>query len=243
MQTIICIKWGTKYGVEFLNRLASMIRRNTARETRLICFTDDPRGADPSITIAPLPPINLPDRVAWSPWRKLSLWQHPLLDLAGDVLFFDLDVVITDSIDDFFDYMPGKFCVAQNWTQPNAQVGNTSVYRFPVGKMSYIFDVFNEDPENVLSRFRIEQQYISAVCNDGVFFPAEWCLSFKHSLVPVWPLNFFVAPQLPAGTKVVAFHGKPDPDEARDGIWPVTSPWKRIYKYVRPTPWIAEHWR
>jgi hypothetical protein len=242
MQTIICIKWGTKYGVDFLNRLASMIARNTARETRLVCFTDDASGADPSIKIAPLPPINLPQRVSTTPWRKLSLWQHPLLDLSGDVLFFDLDVVITGSVDDFFDYMPGKFCVAQNWTQPNEQVGNTSVYRFPVGKMSYIYDVFNADPEKILSRHRIEQQYISAV-SDSVFFPPEWCLSFKHSLVPAWPLNFFVAPQLPSGTKVVAFHGKPDPDEARDGKWPVTSTWKRLYKHVRPTPWIAEHWR
>ncbi|MET0408097.1 MAG: hypothetical protein ABW006_06975 [Hyphomicrobium sp.] len=243
MQTVICTKWGTKYGTDYLNRLASMVRRNTNRETRLICFTDNAEAVDPWVTIAPLPPINLPERESSTPWRKLALWQYPLSDLQGDVLFFDLDVVITGSIDDLFDYKPGKYCVAQNWTQPNERIGNTSVYRFPVGKMSYIFDAFNADPQKVLSRYRIEQQYISAVCGDAEFFPAEWCLSFKHSLVPIWPLNFFVAPQLPTGTKVVAFHGKPDPDEARDGKWPVSSPWKRLYKHVRPTPWIAEHWR
>ena len=50
------------------------------------------------------------------------------------------------------------------------------------------------------------------------------------------------AATLPASTKVVAFTGKPDPDEARDGRW--EAPWyKKIYKFVRPTPWIAEHWR
>jgi hypothetical protein len=243
MQTVICIKWGVKYGLDYLNRLASMVRRNTGRKTRLICFTDDGRGADPWITIAPLPPINLPLREFASPWRKLSLWQHPLLDLEGDVLFFDLDVVITGPIDDFFDHMPGRFCVAQNWTQLNENVGNTSVYRFPVGKMSHIFETFNADPEAILSRYRIEQQYISAVTRDAIFFPREWCLSFKHSLLPIWPLRFFVAPRLPIGTKVVAFHGKPDPDEARDGIWPVNAAWKKLYKHVCPTPWIAEHWR
>jgi hypothetical protein len=243
MQTVICTKWGTKYGVDYLNRLASMVRRNTARKTRLICFTDDGRGADPWVTIAPLPSINLPEREALTPWRKLSLWQYPLVDLEGDVLFFDLDLVITGSIDDFFDYMPGRYCVAQNWTQLNQKVGNTSVYRFPVGKMSHIYDDFNADPDAILSRYRIEQQYISAVTDDQVFFPREWCLSFKHSLLPMWPLRFFVAPPLPAGTKVVAFHGKPDPHEARDGIWPVSASWKKLYKYVCPTPWIAEHWR
>lgn len=243
MQTIICIKWGQKYGADYLNRLASMIRRNTVRETRLVCFTDDATGADPGIEIQPLPPIHLPERESSTPWRKLSLWQYPLHDLKGDVLFFDLDVVITGPIDDFFDFMPGRFCVAQNWTQMDEGVGNTSVYRFPAGEMAYIFDDFNADPEAVLSRYRIEQQYISAVSKDTVFFPREWCLSFKHSLLPVWPLRFFIPPALPAGTKVVAFHGKPDPDEARDGIWPVQSAWKRLYKHVRPTPWIAEHWR
>ncbi len=134
-QTIICIKWGTRYGVDYLNRLASMIKRNTKRPTRLVCFTEDPTGADPWVEIAPLPPINIPDRVAWTPWRKLSLWQYPLADLAGDVLFFDLDVVITGSIDEFFDFEPGRFCVAENWTQPNSGVGNTSLYRFPAGRM------------------------------------------------------------------------------------------------------------
>jgi hypothetical protein len=243
MQTVICTKWGTKYGIDYLNRLASMVRRNTSRETRLICFTDDGRGADPWVTIAPLPPINLPERVTATPWRKLSLWQYPLADLEGDILFFDLDLVITGSIDDFFDYMPGRYCVAQNWTQLDKNVGNTSVYRFPAGKMSYIFDDFNADPQRILSSYRIEQQYISAVATDQVFFPKEWCLSFKHSLLPVWPLRFFKAPQLPAGTKVVAFHGKPDPHEALDGIWPVNASWKRLYKYVCPTPWIADHWR
>jgi hypothetical protein len=220
-----------------------MVRRNTKRETRLICFTDDAKGADPWVQTAPLPPINLPQREFTTPWRKLSLWQYPLLDLEGDVLFFDLDVVITGSIDDFFDYKPGRFCVAQNWTQPNERIGNTSIYRFPVGKMSQIYDTFNASPEAILARYRIEQQYISAESDDVVFFPPEWCLSFKHSLIPAWPLNFFIAPSLPPEAKVVAFHGKPDPDEARDGIWPVNSTWKKFYKFVLPTPWISEHWR
>ncbi len=242
-QTIVCMKWGRRYGVDYLNRLASMVRRNTSRTTRLICFTDDPAGADPDVETYPLPIINIPEVVAWTPWRKLSLWQTPLLDLKGDVLFFDLDVVLTGSIDEFFDYEPGRFCVAQNWTQPNMRVGNTSVYRFPVGKMSYLFDDFDRDPDAILTRYRIEQQYISKNVRDMAFWPEEWCMSFKHSLLPMWPMNFFTAPKLPPKTKLVAFTGKPDPDEALAGRWPVQSLREKLYKHVRPTPWIGEHWR
>jgi len=242
-QTIICMKWGTRYGVDYVNRLASMIRRNTQRPTRIVCFTDRPQGIEAGVEIAALPPINIPERVQWLGWRKISLWQAPLLDFEGDVLFLDLDVVITGSLDEFFDFAPGRYCVAKNWSEPELRVGNTSVYRFPVGRMTYIYDAFNRHPEPVLARYRNSQKYISGEAKDMVFWPPEWCLSFKHSLLPKWPMNFFLVPKLPPGTKVVAFTGKPDPDEARDGTWPVTAAWKRLYKHVRATPWIAEHWR
>jgi len=242
-QSIICMKWGTRYGVDYVNKLASMIRRNTLRPTRTVCFTDRPQGIEPGVETAPLPPINIPARVQWLGWRKISVWQAPLLDLQGDVLFLDLDVVITGSLDEFFDFEPGRYCVAKNWSEPQLRVGNTSVYRFPVGRMTYIYDEFNRDPERFLARYRNEQKYISGEAKDMVFWPQPWCLSFKHSLLPRWPLNYFLVPKLPEGTKVVAFTGKPDPHEARYGYWPVTAPWKRLYKHVRATPWIAEHWR
>ncbi len=243
-QTIICIKWGTRYGADYVNRLASMIRRHTKRPARLVCFTEDPAGIDPWVEIAPLPPMpNIPERVQWTGWRKISLWQYPLHDLAGDVLFFDLDVVIAASIDDFFDFEPGRFAVAENWSEIGKNIGNTTVYRFPAGKMVHIFDDFVRDPERFIAQYDIEQKYISGEAADQVFWPSSWCLSFKHNLMPRWPLNFFLTPKLPPGTKLVAFTGKPDPDEAAIGQWPVKRAWKRLYKHVRPTPWITEHWR
>src|SRR4029453_4510120 len=105
-------------------------------------------------------------------------------DCAGDVLFLDLDVVITGSLDEFFAFEPGRYCVARNWSEPDLRVGNTSVYRFPVGRMTYIFDAFNRDGERFLARYRNSQKYISGEARDMVFWPAEWCLSFKHSLLP-----------------------------------------------------------
>lgn len=243
-QTVICIKWGTRYGPDYVNCLASMVWRNARRPTRVVCFTENPEGIDSRVTTFPLPEFpNIPARVSSTGWRKLSLWQYPLGDLAGDVLFFDLDVVITGSIDEFFDFEPGRYAVAENWSELNQNIGNTTVYRFPAGQMTYIFENFNRDPEKYLAEYRNEQKYISGIAHDMVFWPKEWCVSFKHSLLPPWPLRFFQTPRLPPGTKLVAFTGKPDPDEARDGRWPVTATWKKLYKHVRPTPWIAEHWR
>jgi hypothetical protein len=212
------------------------------RPTRLVCLTDDTTGIDEAVSCHPIPDINLPSALINTPWRKLTLWTSPLADLSGDVLFLDLDLVITGSLDEMFDFEPGRYCVIENWTQKGQGNGNTSAFRFPVGKYTNIFNSFQADPDRVLSAYRIEQLYISREIDDMVFWPELWCASFKHTLMPRWPLNFFTAPKLPAETRIVAFTGKPDQDEAMRGEWPVKAVWKKIYKHVRPTPWIADHW-
>jgi hypothetical protein len=243
MQTVICMKWGTRYGADYVNRLASMIRRNTTRPTRIICYTDDSSGVTKDVETQPLPPIRIPDRVSITGWRKLSIWQYPLGDLSGEVLFLDLDLVLTGPLDPFFDFEPGTYCAIDNWTQPGERVGNTSVFRFTAGKHTHIFDDWVRDPEAVLARWRIEQQYISDMIPEMKFWPAAWCVSFKHNLLPRWPLNYFVDAKLPPDARIVAFTGKPDPDEALVGHWPDRNFRQRLYKHVRPTPWIGEHWR
>lgn len=236
------MKWGTRYGAEYVNRLYSAIQRQTTRPTRLVCFTDNADGVVADVQIEPIPDINLPEDFINLPWRKLAMWKYPLADLSGDVLFLDLDLVITGNLDALFDYEKGRYCVIENWTQKGQNKGNTSAFRFPVGKYAHIFDRIQEDPMSVLDAYRIEQLYISREIDDMVFWPQEWCVSFKHSLMPKWPLNFFISPKLPAETRIVAFTGKPDQDEAAVGKWPVKHWIKKTYKHVRPTPWITEHW-
>ncbi len=242
-QTVICMKWGKRYGADYVNRLHSMVQRHTTRPTRLVCYTDDAESITSAVETYPLPHIELPEKRRWFPWRKISLWQKELEGISGEVLYLDLDVVVTGGLDDFFDYMPGHYCVARNWTQPSEKIGNTSVYRFQVGAHTYLYDRIMNDCEDVMARHSNSQTFISREINDMNFWPDAWCMSFKHSLIPAWPLNLFVTPSLPPNTKVVAFTGKPDPDEAIEGRWPREHWYHLFYKHVRPTPWVAEHWR
>ncbi len=240
---IACMKWGTRYGPEFVNRLYRAVERNLTHPFTFYCFTDDDTGLDPDIRIRPLPAINLPRHVASTPWRKLSMWQSPLAEITkGDLLVLDIDLVVTGPLDELFDYQPGTYCVIENWTQKGEGIGNTSVFRLPIGQYTSIFESFNADPEAILSKHRIEQHYISRSIPEQHFWPRSWCLSFKHSVLPRFPANWWRTPRLPEDARIIAFTGHPDPDEARDGTWP--APWyKRHYKHVRPTSWIAEHWR
>jgi alpha-N-acetylglucosamine transferase len=243
MSTIICMKWGTRYGPEYVNRLLAGVRRHTKMPVRFVCFTDNAEGLHSQVEVKPLPAINIPSHVAsFKPWPKLSVWQFPLFDLEGDILFLDIDLIITGPLDDFFTYHPNEYCVIENWTQMGQGIGNTSVFRFPAGKYADIYKKFMQSPETILKEYRVEQHYISAMIPEQKFWPAEWCVSFKHSILPKFPMNWFKVPKLPKDTRIVAFTGKPDPDEALEGRWPVKSWYKTIYKHVLPTQWIGDHW-
>jgi len=55
--TIICMKWGTRYGPEYVNRLLAGVLRHTKMPVRFICFTDDGTGLHPKVEVMPLPHI------------------------------------------------------------------------------------------------------------------------------------------------------------------------------------------
>lgn len=269
---ILCMKWGTRYGAEYVNRLYAMCQRGMAGQAfEFVCFTDDAKGLAEGVDARPLPSFDgVPPHLAVKPWRKLTLWKDDLgADLLGrNALVLDVDLVLTGDLAAFFGYQPAcNFVVWRNPTKPNSGVGNTSVFRFKVGSHPEICQRFVDDPEGVWNgEFRIEQELIAARLGDGTAtrtcalseaakadafykglgematWPEGWVVSFKEDLLPGWPQRLWQAVPLPPAAKVVVFHGKPDPDEAARGYWPAKW-WKRWYKTIRPVGWVGEYWR
>ena len=238
MANIICMKWGTKYGPEFVNRLRSMVRRHLKRPHRFVCFTDDATGLDADIECLPLPPMDLPPGKERG-WRKLSTFCNPLTDLSGPTLFLDIDIVIVGPLDDFFDH-PGEFCIIHDWVRPWRITGNSSVYRFEAGAHPEVLSYFLANIDRVKSEVRNEQEYLSREIHRQKklsYWPKEWCVSFKYGCIPTFPLNFFKEPRIPEGARVIVFHGRPNPDEA------VVGKGNGLRHHVLPTTWINEHWR
>jgi len=239
MVNVICAKWGPKYGPDYVNRLKSMVSRNLARPHRFVCFTDDPTGLAPDIEHFPMPVLQVPEPHRNLPWRKVTLFGKPLGDLEGPTLFLDLDIVIVDSLDPFFDH-PGRFCVIHNWTHPDRRVGNTSVYRFEIGAHQDVLDNLVANHRQIFARYRNSQTYVSDHIGEITWWPNAWCKSFKKHCMPGGPFglfNWFMTPRRPEGARIVVFHGDPKPEYAINGHWP-----GRWSKHVRPTPWVAEHW-
>ncbi|MDI9246614.1 hypothetical protein [Marinobacter sp. CHS3-4] len=238
MNTVLCMKWGAKYGPEYVNRLASMVRRNLSVEYRFVCLTDDSLGIDPGVEVQPIPDglvaIDGPERG----WKKLLAFAVSRYGVKGRVLFLDLDVVILKNIDDFFS-IDGDFLIIKDWNL-DGSIGNSSVFRFESGQHHDIIEQFNQEHDSIRRRFRNEQAFLSAWINDQGrldYWPDSWCPSFKANCIPRFPKNLYQAPEPPPAARIVIFHGNPNPDAALEGK---SGKW---YRYFKPARWIVEYWR
>ncbi|NWG47277.1 MAG: hypothetical protein HXY25_12125 [Alphaproteobacteria bacterium] len=233
------MKWGSAYGPRDVNTLRAMVGRHLALPHRFVCFTDDGAGLDPSIEVQPMPRIEVPVERQISPWRKIGLFTPGLGGLTGRTLFLDLDVVIVGAIDPLVTWTD-KVGIAENWTQPGAGVGNSSVFTYDIDKYAFVLDTYNATRGTLFDTYPNSQTFMSRTLGpENIdFFPPDWVVSFKHSCMPGGLRSWFETPRLPAGARVVAFHGNPKPQHAIEGRYP-----GKWYKHVRRTPWVAEHWR
>ena len=59
-RVVLCMKWGTKYGPEYINRLYAMVRRHLQGDFRFVCLTDNTDGLRAEVECFPIPPLALP---------------------------------------------------------------------------------------------------------------------------------------------------------------------------------------
>ena len=263
---VICISWGTKYGAPYVNRLYAMVARNLTPPFSFTCFTDDATGFNRGIRAAPLPPLDVAMPTGTKGiWPKARLWGPGLGGLEGPVLFMDLDLVVVGSLDDFFGYgAPDEVILARNPNTPMERLGQTSLFRFPVGKLLPLQQAFVADPQGVADAYQFEQRFVTRMAPGGVrFWPDAWVRHFRMHCARTLPLNFFLPPKLPRDARVVIFPGGLLPPHAIAGQWGVRyrpgtpsehlgrlfsadrpdPPLRYLRHYLRPAPWVAEAWR
>ena len=245
---VVTIKWGTMYNAEDVNKLYSAILRNTSYQINFYCFTDNAVGLSDGIIALPIPKLNVQPQFIFGNHRKASgLCDDNLAELNGQrVFFFDLDSLIVGNLDEFFDYPVGnRFYAINDWAHRHGkkanQVGQASCYSWVVGTLGYIKEYFEKHPQEVIEKF-----------GKIWFWPDNWFKSFRFHCIPHPLLRFFITPKLPPvkGLKMIAFHGEPGIREALQGVWclnPQSAKYphgfKKLYKHVRPTSWIADYWK
>jgi hypothetical protein len=249
--TCICIKYGTRYGPEYPNRLRAGLRRQASGDIRLFCMTDDRAGLDPGIEILPLAeepffPAMFAEmeRRGWkSPFRKISLFRPGLIpDLDGPLLVFDLDVVIVGDVAPMAAFAPGRIAMRREWhsSPKRPSLGHGSVEKIEPNRHGWLYEDVARDPVAALaSGYGSEQSYTSlnaAARGELAHFPDDWVASFKYDCRPPRPLNLIRTPRCPPGAKVICFHGNPKMEQAVDGYrgGPLQA--------TRPAPWLKSAW-
>ncbi|MDO5605952.1 MAG: hypothetical protein Q4G25_12405 [Paracoccus sp. (in: a-proteobacteria)] len=250
---IICMKWGTLYGADDVNRLARGVRRHLGRPHRFVCFTDDATGLEDGVEAMPLPELGLPPDSGDTRWRKLALFRRDLGGLGGTALFLDLDLVIVGGLDVFFD-APGDFLIIRDddLFRPKPlrrinpardrflhAVGNTSVFRYEIGAHGDILDAYLADPRKAARDYEHEQQFVSGelLAQDRMqYWPRGWCVSFKNDCVPRHFFSYFADPELPHDARIVLFAGNPKMAEVFSGGG------HKWYRRIGNIDWLRREW-
>lgn len=252
MITACCIKWGTLFGPEYVNRLYSGVRRNVTGDLRFVCVTEVAEGLHPGIEVIGLEfePFDHDMMTAPHPskrssveMRKVALYKPGLIpDHSGRLMGFDLDVVITGDLMPIWNHAPGKMCMRHDWIEERKgkPTGHGSVFVYDPDAHDYIYGDMAADPiHEVIAARGCEQRYTSTSAQkrgDFDYLPPERVVSFKHDCLPKWPLNYVRPARLPDHASVVCTHGRPKTDEAVTGYpgW--------LHRHSRPCAWMKDHW-
>ncbi len=190
---VCCVKWGTKYGPEYVNILADMVARNCELPYQFWCFTDDPRGLAEDVQ-----PRNLPPGLdGW--WNKLALFKPGTFPPNTRVLFLDLDVIVCGPIEPLIN-MTG---IAADWLQGGY---NSSVMVWDAGEYHDVWEKYDAGVPDV---FHGDQDWLT-LRGGWKYLPPDWIVSYRLHATE-WP---------PKGAIVVAFHGEPKPHEITAGWVP-----------------------
>jgi hypothetical protein len=259
---ILCIKWGNKYSAEYVNNLYSMVKRNITPPFTFVCLTDCSDRLVNSIRALPLPVLGCSEPVRTrGKWRKVALWGESLHGLQGAALFLDLDSIIINNIDSYFQLgKPEDVILERNWAKPLSNLGQTSVFRFQIGSHPEILKTFQDNPQGIADKYSYEQHYITHSTKKIMkFWPRGWTRHFRlHCLGPM-PVRMVRPAIIPQGCKIITFPGRPKPEDAQLGKWKPDSPtyqgrlhhlkktlitrdWGNGRRFLMPVEWIDKYW-
>ena len=231
MNHIVCVKWGNKYISQYVNVLYNMCKRHITVPYEFHCITEDPTGLDSHIKTIKLP--NDPWLKTW--WSKLWMFGSHL-PLQGNILYFDLDIIVFRNIDNLFTHNPGKFMIIRDFNRcriKDWKLCNSSVMRWQTGTMNFLWDDFKIRHTQIMQSNHGDQDYITARANDQInHWPDEWIRSYKWEMIGLKDTKIrkgkkyvFEHPaRITEHNKVAVFHGDPKPFNCGDDF--VVENWK-----------------
>ena len=241
MIEIVCLKWGDKYGAEYVNRLRRACQRHIDTDRlggyRFWCFTDDAQGLDPEITVHDLP---CSDRLEiW--WNKLWLFSRDMpMDPGSRIFYIDLDTLITSDITDLLEDATAQLVVLKDFYHGIAHTAGdmgSGLMAWRHGDYCDIWERFWQDPQRYVQELHPlgDQKWIE-ICTQGR-------RQYWQQLYPDRVISFKVHCQqgLPERASIVCYHGRPSIPESIAHSWQHRTALRQWS--TPPSSWVAQHWR
>lgn len=229
--TVICVRFGTKYGIDYVERLRNMVSRHLTIPYEFVCLTD---STEEIANVRTIYQPNAGYNREW--WHKIHLFD-PNLPVSSSILYFDLDVVIHSNINKLVAANTHDFFGIRDFNrQFNADWGslNSSVMAWTHGEQSHVWHEFKKDYALAM-RLHGDQDWIWKTSRKRIsFWPDTWIRSYKWEIRSKQELDVingkrqFVTQNdnvvIPPDCCVAVFHGDPKPQDIPDKF--VTDNWK-----------------
>jgi len=234
LNNVVCVNWGTKYGVEYTLRLYNMVKRNTTKDFKFYVLTDVVDRYNKYDYINTIELDN--DLVGW--WNKLCLFKEGVLP-KGEYLYFDLDVVIVDDIDCLF--VHNAFGITRDFIRPSNGLlpgpeFNSSILKFDNTTTQGIWLHYINNKKlwhdyqkqtHFFGDQNVISHYVNAYPSFLNVFPDELIWSYKKGVErgkTAGDRSRYFGETIPPNGRVCVFHGEPSPDKVQ-------------------TDWVKKHWQ
>lgn len=230
-----CVIHGSAYDWIYVERLYNMVHRHLDRDIRFHVWTEPDRVVPAHMIKHPLQEWSgiAGPRKSW--WYKMQMFNPEHYD--GDLLYFDLDVVIVADIS----WIPA-LPTTEFWTlrdfrhlqRPHAHSINSSLMWWHVGRRADIWQEFvRQDIKDIVRRHQGDQDWLFRHIHPTQlrYFDDHRVVSWRwqaHDGGYDFQRRQHREPgrgtEIPTGCSVLVLHGRPKPHEISDAV-------------------IAQHWR
>jgi hypothetical protein len=159
----ITLKWGTKYGPEYVNRLYANLKNAYTGKFNFYCFTDDAQDINPAIHIRDIQELR-PDPTQCFTVEKIFLFDPDIIKLSGNFVLLDLDILIINDLYPYlssYNFTEGRF-IKNYWSNVTAgsllsKFGwnwiNSSFVTWKDDQLKHIIDFYYDNKQVIEFKF------------------------------------------------------------------------------------------
>lgn len=243
MINVVCVKWGTLYSSDYVNKLYGMVQRNLTIPFDFYCITEDSSDIRSEVIIKECP-INWLHDVG----SKENQWYKECMFLEGFLperitLYLDLDVVIVSSLDVLIPKNDKLWCMAPDFIKRDIPTFHGAVMCFNPKHWYSFFDFFEQ---KVKSGYKLErgkeqpliaQYHLYNKYDNLRIYNKEWIWSFKYGHfrdeINVYNSHIYRGYKPPKNGIVCSFHGFPSQHQILD----------LEYINQKEMQWIRNSWK